>query len=104
MVAWRGDRPELNGMMEYWSEADNPVCFWKWQAGLSASLRYSLTPLNGGRGKDAGRPAPPAQIPACGFSAPGSSPPLTHARPPTPTCWLWPAGRLISFDEPQVDN
>src|SRR2546425_12506018 len=28
------------------------------------------------RGRDAGGPAPPAQIPAGGFPAPGSSPPL----------------------------
>src|SRR5206468_9338646 len=32
------------------------------------------------RGRDAGCPAPPAQIPAGGFSAPGSSPSLAHAR------------------------
>src|SRR5438034_8869229 len=32
------------------------------------------------RGRDAGCPAPPAQIPAGGFPAPGSSERLTHAR------------------------
>src|SRR6266567_6047560 len=32
------------------------------------------------RGRDAGCPAPPSQIPAGGFPAPGSSEHLTHAR------------------------
>ena len=31
------------------------------------------------RGRDAGCPAPPAQIPACGFPAPGSSVTLASA-------------------------
>src|SRR5262245_43830386 len=33
------------------------------------------------RGRDAGYPTPPAQIPACGFSAPGSSVRLASAIP-----------------------
>jgi len=35
------------------------------------------------RGRDAGCPAPPAQIPAGGFPAPGSSSSLAHARQAT---------------------
>src|SRR5438552_4206076 len=46
-------------------------------------LRMRLTEhiwLQGDRGRDAGCPAPPSQIPAGGFPAPGSSRRLSHAR------------------------
>jgi len=38
------------------------------------------TPFAFGRGRDAGRPTPPSQIPACSFPAPGSSRQLACAR------------------------
>ncbi len=57
------------------------------------------------RGRDTGCPAPPSQIPACGFLAPGSSPHLALAYATrsgkTPefsmSSRLWPAGRCVSI-------
>ena len=50
-------------------------------------------PFAGRRGRDASYPTPPAQIPACGFSAPGSSVRLASAIP-VPGRLLFPSGRL----------
>jgi hypothetical protein len=41
----------------------------------------TFLPIMGRRGRDARYPTPPAQIPACGFSAPGSSMRLASALP-----------------------
>jgi hypothetical protein len=56
----------------FWVFLSWPVCL-----GVAALVflswpSASSTGFAGGRGRDAGYPAPPAQIPACGTAAPGS--------------------------------
>src|SRR5712692_8777609 len=46
-----------------------------------ANRSFIFIPERGRRGRDASYPTPPAQIPACGFSAPGSSMRLVSAIP-----------------------
>ena len=59
------------------------------QLSAESTSRYQ----RGRRGRDAGYPTPPAQIPACGFSAPGSSVRLASAIPATGRV-LYSSGRL----------
>src|SRR5262249_26006002 len=55
------------------------------------------------RGRDAGYPTPPAQIPACGFSAPGSSVRRASALPMAGR-WLSSSGRLACGLRPYLSG
>ena len=54
------------------------------------------------RGRDAGYPTPPAQIPACGIPAPGSSVVLASAIPVMERCWSPQGGWLVLLQPDSV--
>jgi hypothetical protein len=62
-------RLEPVDLREYWLREDTE--FTPWMA-EPENLKLLGETFSTGRGRNAGFPAPPAQIPACGTTAPGS--------------------------------